>query len=465
MNIFMANNANRKFLTLAILLGSLSAMVIVYEMVRIAALFTIIIIFGISIAWITATNDIKNRLFKVTLWIVTLSFVTIESGYRGVTLPEITIAGLFFMTLILVARKLFPLNLEKLEKAVLASGLCFIAGGFLTMYYVAFVPNAWLCACVAPVVLLFLCFLLIREKIQIEKSMTSASIAVIGFIFFIGLGFLTGRAIEIPGQEGSGQLTAMLDFGLIQFETFATWLGATPAIIFPVLFLTTLKSNGKTNKIISYLSIFVCLYFYSRTMTRAGAISLLVSSSLIISIISFRIHSLRSRLGGTLILLGLLLCAVSSMTKVSVIVERSFQSLWYDGINSPNLLFRTGLVGETFNGLLSNPLGVGFGSLYQLYEIDEVIFYSWIANGVGIIGIIGLLGIWSILAGRFIKGLFCDNEDIRYYSLVGISTLVATLIVATGNDQILWRPQTAFPFWLIMGATFKARNIFLDSHR
>lgn len=460
----MKNNAHKIMLITAICFGFLFSKAIVQENVRLFAFLTIIIAIGLSIKMVTTSNDIKGALFKITLWIASLSFLTINAGYKNITLPEIIITSLFFLTFIPVARKLLSLDLEKLEKAVLMFGLCYISGGFLTMYYVAFELAAWLSACVAPVILLFLCFGLISVTTQIEKSMTAASTAVVGFILFIGFGFLIGRAIEIPGQEGSGQLTAMLDFGLIQFETYATWLGATPAMIFPVLFLSTLKSNGKIDKIIGYLSIFVCLYFYSRTMTRAGAISLLVSSTLIISVVSFRIHSLRSRLGSTLVLLVLLLFAILSITSVSVGVERSFQSLLYYGMESPNMAFRVNLVTETYRGLLSNPLGVGFGSLYQLYEIDEVIFYSWIANGVGILGVIGLFGILTILAGQFIKGLFCNDEDIRYYSLVGISTLLATLIVACGNDQILWRPQTAFPFWLIMGATFKARQIILGEH-
>ena len=69
--------------------------------------------------------------------------------------------------------------------------------------------------------------------------------------------------------------------------------------------------------------------------------------------------------------------------------------------------------------------------------------------------ILRLLRIVSTLLGSFIRGLGQSDSTLRYYSILGIGVLAATIFGASSSDQILHETQTVIPFWLIMGTCFQ----------
>lgn len=427
---------------------------------KLSLLLMLIVCAAFSV-WIFNAKEVHQRLAKVYSFFVFMSFLAIRFGYKNITLPESAMFYLCVFTLLLklYKRKLFS-DLERNEIAILVSAAIFCLGGIISMEFTHYDINSWVKGCAIPFIVIFLIIFILKNVVDADRFVFFSSMAVTGFILLIFFSLLTGLGTRIPGTEFKDQLAVQIHFAGIDFETYATWLGAVAAMIFPLNFISAIFFSKLSRLLWYLLSLAVSLVFYYYTFTRAGAIAILVAFIFIIAAVYLGFRDFRGRLYKTSFIVTGFFLLMTILLGIGQGIFNNFQLLYYYGTDVPNIAHRINLLSISYGNLLHSPLGMGFNTLWIRYGIDEVNYFSWIANGVGVIGLAGLFFVLAIISTELTKGLFHKNRKCRFYAILGISTLLSTLIAANANDQILWRSQSTIPFWTISMTSFKVCSLY-----
>lgn len=118
-----------------------------------------------------------------------------------------------------------------------------------------------------------------------------------------------------------------------------------------------------------------------------------------------------------------------------------------------NFQYRIGVWDVTVAGILRDPLGPGFGYLWNQYGLDEAIVYSIILNGTGLMGLCALLVMLFQLARGFLSGLLSrvvgPSADL---AAIGLGTMATALLAGVSSESVFVGPVHAFVFWTIMAA-------------
>lgn len=315
---------------------------------------------------------------------------------------------------------------------------------------------------ILPLFLFFCIFALIKNQHQSESLLRCSVLSLLGFFLLIYLGFLFGYATpinDISVVEGD-QITVDLKLGGIEFATYATWIGAMTALVFSPLVIFYIKSIGYQKPLWLFL-IFLDLILFSRALTRGGGLGMF--AGIVVGAVLMNIYVKKYR--KKIIFLSLILAmatAVGWSNLTNMLPEggkRAYQTFFEEGLNVPNILFRFALFSNAYEHAFMNIFGMGFNTLWVYYMIDEVNFYAWSANGTGIFGIVAIWSLFLILTLRFLHIVRKHNLKTKFYGILGLMTLSTVGVAAFGNDQILHRPQSVIPFWVIMAVCFKAADI------
>ena len=430
-----------------------------------------VFLFTIFLVLLSLQENRKTILFNIFLVSVacsSLSYLINIPGLR-ISASEMAILILFSLILLLKLGKFSFINFSKSEQGILIFSALYVLGGFLPYLFTHIGLNHlnyWIHSCVMPSIIFYISFSLISNFRQIEKSMLVACLSMVGFLILTILAFCTehGEQMRFHGQQG--QLTAVVKLGKINYTCWANWIGAMAAMIFPLFFLSSITRLINRYGLFYIFGAILSLYFVYRAGTRGGVLGLGVSIVIIIGLCFYRLKSAGKHLR-RVVILSIATVTVASFININIssTVEKKFRDLIYNRTESGTYKYRASLLSDAYSLAFKNPIGTGFNDLWVKYHIDEANFFSWSANGVGLLGVIGFWGVWIMLATSFIRGLFNIDLNKRFYSIVGLSTLVSTSIAANSSDQILHEPQTVLPFWLIMGAAFKALQLHQDQQK
>jgi len=401
----------------------------------------------------------KRLLFNIFLAAIAFSSIVYKMNFPGIRISpsETVIIIIFFVLIMFRWRRNSFISLSKDEKIILIFAFLYVLGGLITLLFVRMRINKWINSCLIPALILYISFSLIYSLKQIDKSMIAVNLSIAGFLIITLAAFYTGYAKQMEFHMLRGQFTTEFKIGKIEYQGWATWFGAISAMFFPLFFISSLTIKNLIHRLFNITGTVLCLYFCYRTATRGGVLSIIIGAVLIIGL-SFYKLKLPYKILKRMFIIFIIITVIISFLRIeiSTIVEQKFFDLFENRLQSGGVLYRANLIYDAYFSLLRNPFGIGFDKLWDEYEIDEANFFSWSANGVGLLGVIGFWGLSITLIISFFKGLINKNVNGRLYSIIGICTLISTFIAATSSDQILHQPQTVLPFWLIIGATIKA---------
>lgn len=440
---------NKSSIVLSALAGSIFAYILVTKdkgAVGIAIVFVCISLFAV----LNYKEDIGIILQRAFFFVVMTSWFNWRTTFLSFT--ELMMGAVFFMFVLKQISSHANIRINRHQKRLLFFSCLYVGGGLLCSLYNNIPIGVWVGACLLPFFLLYISIVLIKSLKEAKTAEFAAKISLYGFAGFTVFAFLTGHAEQIPFHQARGQFTAIVEFGGIKYMGWANWLGAAVAMAFPMLFLKYLTENKMRFVQGNYLLLLTCIFLAYRTGTRGCAIGV-VTSSTIIFLLSY--HKGLFKTNNRLLYLIVPIAIIVSYSAITVnpVVELKFR-LMLESFGDATL-HRQNLLFTAYENLLSNPIGNGFSSEWDQYSIDESNFFTWSANGVGLIGVIGFVGMLITLLHSFIRGLGQSDSKLRYYSILGIGVLVATIFGANSSDQILHQAQTLMPFWLIMGTCFQ----------
>lgn len=412
-----------------------------------------------------------NR-FNIMLILVTTSFFAWD-----IFLISIQTYILIGLACVVIANSELQ-SVSNREKLVLSLLTIYVFGGVIT--YLVAMPNITtkyyrvvplITSCITPLCLMLCLFYVISSTDQINTVIEISIISLLGFFILVVAGFYFEFAYSLPviyGSENYGQITIDLKLGGIEFLTYATWIGAIVAMIFPVILIKYFTCKNVKAQLYYFMLLSVCAYTYSQAMTRAGMLAIMAGGAMVCLFIFFKKIE-TSMIGSKIALVACASIAVSTYITFQIPenVIQKFYSLFYEGIYSSNINYRWWLFKNAYIYSFSNITGVGFDNMsnYLGYLLDEVNFFAWSANGVGAIGIIAFWLLSIVIFVTFLKGLKAHDPKVRTHAIIGLCTLVSTYIAANGNDKILYMPQSVFPFWCIIGACFKSLQLFARRHQ
>lgn len=417
--------------------------------------------------WILNKNS-QRPLFTVFMVAIAFSSVTyrisLPSGIN-LTLSEVVFLMIFCLHLLLRYNNRLLFYYTKKEIVLIGFFLIYILGGFLNILFTHVGLGVWIDVCVFPLIIVYLSFSLISSPKQVRIAIVLGFLSLIVCLIFATIALKLGSGGQIENQVSGGQLSAEGSVGRIKFIFWATHVGAAAAMALPLVIVFSLYSESIKQRLLFTLGSMIALYIGYRAATRGFAIATAASVSIIIMLLFLRMRRKRLRLMNGIIKYVFILCMffVIFQPSVSTNVQDKFYELYNAGLSDRTFVTRINLISDAYGSLLDNPIGVGYNTLFRLYGTDEANFYSWSANGVGLIGVIGFWGIIAILLIQFIKAVFNRNIEVEIFSIIGIGTMISTLISALSSQTILFHPHSAFAFWVVMGAVFK--STYLDNNK
>jgi len=397
-------------------------------------------------------SENKVKLVNLFMILVSISFL----AWR-INRLSISSWGLTFIALVAITR-FAKKKLNTSDTLILAMWFIYISGGFLTYFLQTnpplvrsqqFFPT--FSSGVVPLAV-FICTrsLVFTEK-DIERTLSSVFISMLGFFCLVVLGFIFGFA-EPESAMIRDQFNVALKLGGIEFNTTATWTGAIVAMIMPLVLIRQSRSKIFARK--RLLEVFVILagiitFINSFTRGSVAGISISVLTLIILLHIFLRRSNLM-KISRGLVLFALLFASLSLIMTFPLDAINKFVELKEHGFQTPNIQFRRHLFESSYQYAFENFHGVGFGTLWIESILDEVNFFAWAANGTGLLGIIGFWGVTGVYIYVFLRKLYSDFPIQRYYAIAGITSMLGTYIAAVGNDKILSFPQSTIPFWTIV---------------
>jgi hypothetical protein len=398
-----------------------------------------------------SNTNTNNRLFSFCLLLIVGSFFAWEINRLSVSAWGVIILAII-LTPQLIKYKSF-LN----DKLIIILWIIYIAGGFFTFLLQTnpplapsqqFFPTVY--SGLVPLSIFVCIRSLATNGSRINSVIKSALLSMIFFFILVSLGFLLG--FGMPIYAGVDQFNVDFKLGNIKFNTAATWTGAMAAMVLPITImrLFTIRQQFR-NQFLDWTILIIILITYLKSFTR-GATAGIILGIVVLFALSVTLLNKRAALvmSKRTLLVGFILLVLSLTVVLPIESIDKFTELRYLGIETPNIRYRINLFEFSYLFAMEHFHGIGFGTLWIESMIDEVNYYSWSANGTGLLGIIGFWGVTIVYLITFVKNLRASDQTRRCYSIAGISTLLATYTAAMGNDKILYFPQSTIPFWAII---------------
>ena len=419
------------------------------------------------IIWILNKNS-QRRLFTVFMMAIAFSSFAYQIALLPriqLTLSGVVILAIFCIHLLLRYNNRLLFYYTKKEIVLISFFLIYIFGGFLNILFTGVGGmHPWINTCVVPFIIVYVSFSLISNLKQVRIVIIFGFLSLVVCLIFSIIMLNLGYGGQIDTQVRTGQLAVRVSAAGLNFALWATHVGAMAAMALPLVLVFSLYNKSIKERLLFTLASMLALYIGYQAGTRGFAIATVASMSIIIMLLFLHMKKNKLRLINGIIRYVFIVCIILVFFELSVSmgVQKKFYELYDAGYRG--FAFRIDLISDAYGSLLDNPpIGVGFNTLFRRYGTDEATFYSWSANGVGLIGVIGFWGIIATLLIQFIKGLYDRNIEVGIFSIIGIGTIISTLVSALSSQSLLVLPHSVLPFWAVMGAVFK--STYLDNDK
>lgn len=376
---------------------------------------------------------------------------------------QISEAILLFLTLDEIL--FFPINTKKNIKP-LVSIMIYLLGMFAVAGLIANIRSnniiTWNVYCLLP---LFIFFLISRKVRNIEDAslvVYFSLLTIIGFIAIIQLAVLTGNYViyDPLDTETYARYYRLADgivaiLGPIRLYSFATRIGAIAALGLPICVLLWLenKGNGWIKSLLLILT-GVLGYVIILSATRGSLIAAVCGTFLAI-MISGRFRSPMFIGAATFSIILFSIWGDNILKKLPSYNIQRLLTLTQGVSSIGNFHQRMDVLLTAWNLTLKNPLGVGFGYLFHMYQLDDAIMYAIILQGTGILGAIAfVLIVGALIAQLGLKALKFQIGQGRDLASLGIGILATGLLAGVSSQSILFEPVHSFVFWILMATCF-----------
>jgi hypothetical protein len=427
---------------------------------KIRTLALLLLPFGLlMICMISERIKVRILAFSIPLSLVQIPSLPIPYGF---TLCEI------ILLLLTIDELLFPRNDRGLNVKSLRLEIFIPMGLFTFAVLVTALRNGgidtWHTYCLMPLLWFFLVYRKIHNWKDAWLFIKLSLLTIISFVAIVVWANATGhfKSLEFgtnihEWRLGYGLLVAL---GPIRLNVWSTIFGSLASLGFPASIILWIGNEGKRWWRVSALLMLGAFTYVLISSAARGAVVAAILATMIVLLVSGRFRSLKL-LGGFVLLL--VVVALWGETILKLFPEQNIQRLLtlLQGVQGdPNLQVRTNALESVWKFTLQNPLGMGFGYLWNTYRIDDAIIYANILEGTGILGAIAFVMIVGQLAFKFvltiIKSLVGSTRDI---ASIGLSTLVVGLVAGVSSQSILFEPVHAFVFWALMAVCYNAVQI------
>ena len=427
-----------------ILLISLALMGIINEKYK---LFLIVILPALFSVFHMLKNKINYFLFFI--FIISVQFPLIEMKFQFV--PTQIFITVFALYLIGTNRN----SINSILKMDSFPYLLFLIGGFATVLFGGERFTFWFSTCVIPFSLLLVIGYVGEHDDIFKKILLMVIFSILLYLFFMWLSNQLGTAIDLsPNSAEWRKGSQKIILGPISITTWATNLGTLMAITLPLIFSFCI--NEKTNireKIFYWVVLILFLYNLIAAATR-GPLIATFSGMLLTFLLKSKKLNIKTMIIVICVILVLYFLSSVDFTFINLTknIER-LNTLQGGAISHiDNFEHRMDVLKITSRLILQYPLGVGHGYLWFKYGIDEVIVYSMLLTGTGIIGFVGfiLIIISSIL--NLIRSYTWGNRahESHDLSVIGLATILSGLLCGFSSESIVVDPINSFVFFTII---------------
>lgn len=380
------------------------------------------------------------------------------------TLPALgfSLSGIILMALtadeLLRAFSGHGMNGKPLKPGMLISFGLFAFAGLITAL-VSGELHLWPNYFLIPFLWLFLSSKKILNQKEAWLLIKLSLLTILGFIAIATWANLTGhfKSLAIGSTDSSWRFGYgyLVKLGPIQLTIWATFLGSIAALGFPACILLWIEKKGERWWRMGALFILAGLGSTLFFAAARGAIVGAFAGSLLAILASGKLLS--PKLLGAFALL-LVVVAIWGTTFLEMLPEQNIlriQTILQGTQQDLNFQIRKGALELAWKLTLQNPLGVGFGYLWNTYGIDDAIIYANILEGSGILGSIAFLMIVVQLAFKFVLIIIKSSVGfIRDFASIGLGTLIVGLVAGISSQSILFEPVHSFVFWAIIMAAY-----------
>jgi len=313
----------------------------------------------------------------------------------------------------------------------------------------------WHTVALTPLLLIFVTTKMIHTEDDAITLIRWSQVALVGFLLLLWIADLTGNVVNLDrGWRFGGYLIA--SFGPIEHTVWSITLGASVALGFPAATMLLFRSG---EPVIARCCYTILLVLFSAllilTASRGATLSALATSGLVL-LLSGKLFRLRLILviPVTLVILALFWQIMTQKFFLFPQIEH-FSRLRYGFTNIYEFQHRMDILWFTVDNIFQRPLGYGFNYLWDQYRLDEAIVYSALLNGTGLIGFGGFVLIIGHMFWHFalrMRSTWLGPQ--RDLAAIGISTLVAGLMVGVVSESVMLYPVHSFLFWTIIAAAY-----------
>jgi len=340
--------------------------------------------------------------------------------------------------------------------------LTFIFTSMITMLFQKYESSleTWRVSTILPMVIFKLVFYYVENIEDIERILTQVTKATLLFLMITLLARLNGFApdnLRLYVYQSYDQLSLDVAWGAFVYPFWSNLVAVLLVLGTTVVFSQYLNSI-RLKKLFYGISFLVFIYVEYLLKGRA-AIGGLIVGIIVIVFLSFRENKKLNFFKNALIIISILVILFFSMNFfiTEFTYNRFAAIIWGNGFYSGSGLYRIELIN---NALIDNGIiGIGFGTLWGLYRIDDATLYTWLLNGSGYVGFLGIIGLFLYLSWIFFKNSLTKKSNYLKYYIIGLSSLIAILIASYADNAIMNYTFCVIPFWTIMATVLKASII------
>lgn len=322
--------------------------------------------------------------------------------------------------------------------------------------------NVWHTVALVPLMIFFISDKIICTAADARRLINAAFMGVIVAIFIYYIALRTGHATYTYGGESSatwrlgGHIIAL---GPVSYYYGSITFGTMIALAMPLLTAKAIILRKMTTAFFASIGT-IALFMIILVMSSArGAIIATFLSIAVIFIMNARKRFFPSVI--FLIVLYILISLIVTYGSSNIIGVREGYFRFVDtrftgSAMEGNLRSRIDTFNLTIKGMKENPLGNGYGYLWNVYGIDESIAYSAILNGSGVAGFLSFIFIIVFMIRKFLSSFHLgSNTDQTYFSMIGFSTIICGLVTGISCESFVIAPIQSMVFWTIIIASYR----------
>lgn len=339
---------------------------------------------------------------------------------------------------------------------------------------VALIPTdlrsaAWV-ATIVPLAVVYITFNSVKNPVHIQQSLVAIGLSLLGFLVLIQVAISTGLASSYynSAEMAAGAYGYELEIGPFSYSLWGNWIGAAGAIAATFAAGCIVTRQRHWWWLYSPLLV-IGLWTAHRSSTLGGSAGAIVGMGLAFlcglkpGVGSSSRHLIKVMILAVAIGFG---CVLLASNATDNMLSR-WESVLLLKDETKNVAYRTNLYKDAFETLATTPLGIGFGTLWEVASVDEANYYTSMMNGTGIIGTMALASISCVLGITFYRRLLTKYPDSfpGQCSAIGISILGAIAVVANSSDQILLIMPTGPTLWFLLAVLVSVTNVSINTRQ